>query len=64
MMSSQLGRMILDVSGASGDEMTATPDPAGRYGPIDSLLGKLAVQIGGESRSHGDRRPEEQPQAE
>jgi len=56
--------MILDVSGASGDEMTATPDPAGRYGPIDSLLGKLAVQIGGESRSHGDRRPEEQPQAE
>lgn len=59
MMSSQLGRMILDVSGASGDEMTATPDQAGRYAPIDSLLGDLAVQIRDGSRSRGDRRPEE-----
>jgi hypothetical protein len=36
--------MILDVSDTSGDEMTATPDPAGRYGPIDSLLGNFAVR--------------------
>lgn len=59
MMTSQLGRMILDVSGASVDEMTATPDQAGRYAPIDSLLGDRAVQIRDGPRSRGDRRPEE-----
>jgi len=64
MMSSQLGRMILDASGASGDEMKATPDRAGRYSPMDDLLGELAVQIRVESRSRGDRRPEEHTQVE
>lgn len=64
MMTSQLGRMVLDASGASGDEMTATPDPAGRYAPIGSLLGEVAVQIRGESRPRGDRRPEDFSQAE
>jgi hypothetical protein len=64
MMSSQMGRMILDASGASADEMKATPDRAGRYSPIDDLLGELAVQIRVESRSRGDRRPEEHAQVE
>lgn len=64
MMSSQLGRMILDSSGASGDGMKATPDRAGRYSPIDDLLGELAIQIRVESRPRGDRRPEEHTQVE
>jgi len=59
MMSSQLGRLILDTSAASIDEMTAAPDSAGQYGPMDSLLGELALRIRLRSSSNGDRRPEE-----
>jgi hypothetical protein len=64
MLSSQLGRTILDASGEAGDEMKATPDRAGRYSPMDDLLGELAAQIRVESGSRGDRRPEEHTQVE
>jgi hypothetical protein len=51
--------LILDTSAASIDEMTAAPDSAGQYGPMDSLLGELALRIRLRSSSNGDRRPEE-----
>lgn len=57
MMSTQLGRMILDSGAARADEMSAAPDQDGRYDPIDGLLEEIAELSRSESRSVVDRRP-------
>lgn len=50
MMSSQLGRMILNASASTEDEMSARPDPDGSYGPFDAILKKIADEALGESQ--------------
>lgn len=55
MMASQLGRMILDASEASADEMTAKPDSTGRYGQMDGFLADLAGQIRIQSDAHDEQ---------
>lgn len=44
MMTSQLGRVILNASGSTEDEMNARPDPEGSYGPLDAILKEIAAQ--------------------
>lgn len=60
MVSSQLGRMILDRSTATEDEMSAAPNPDGGYGPMDGLLEEIADRTDS-SRFERDRRPGTQP---
>jgi hypothetical protein len=48
MMSSQLGRMILNASASTEDEMSARPDADGSYGPLDAIIKKMADQAPGE----------------
>lgn len=50
MMSSQLGRMILNASASTEDEMSARPDPDGSYGPLDAILAEIASQSLSESQ--------------
>lgn len=57
MMSSQLGRMILDGANTSGDEMDAAPEADGGYGPMDGLLDDIARGVRAEPVVGGDRRP-------
>ena len=57
MMSCQLGRMILDRSAATEDEMSAAPNPDGGYGPMDGLLEETADRAASDSRFERDRRP-------
>jgi hypothetical protein len=57
MISSQLGRVILGGPSASGDEMSATADHGGGYGPLDTLLEDVAANAGRTSARKGDRRP-------
>jgi hypothetical protein len=61
MMSSQLGRMILDRSAATEDEMSAAPNPDGGYGPMDGLLEEIADRADNNSRFERGRRPGTQP---
>ena len=61
MMSFQLGRMILDRSAATEDEMSAAPNPDGDYGPMDALLEEIADRADNNSRFEGDRRSGTQP---
>lgn len=42
MMNSQLGRIVLGSSLAGADEMQASPDADGTYGPLDEVLASLA----------------------
>lgn len=49
-MSSQLGRMILNASVSTEDEMSARPDPDGSYGPLDEIFDEVAAQRLNESR--------------
>jgi hypothetical protein len=49
-MSSQLGRMILNASASTEDEMSARPDPDGSYGPLDAILEEIAAQRLNESQ--------------
>lgn len=63
MMSSQLGRIVLGVSGSSADEMNATPDPDGGYGDLDGMLAEIAAEIRAESPAKGGRRPGRQSSA-
>lgn len=44
MMASQLGRMILNPSVSTEDEMSARPDSDGSYGPLDAILEEIAAQ--------------------
>ena len=60
MMSHQLGRMILDRSASTEDEMSAAPNPDGGYGPMDGLLEEIADRADSNSRFERDRRPESQ----
>ena len=57
MMSSELGRMILDRSAATEDEMSTAPNPDGGYGPMDGLLEEIADRVDDSSRVGRDRRP-------
>ena len=57
MMSSQLGRMILDRSAATEDEMSAAPNTDGGYGPMDGLLEEIADWADDNPRVGRDRRP-------
>lgn len=54
MLSSQLGRVILNGATASPDEMSVAPDPEGGYGSLDSLLEGVMDAVG----KGGDRRPD------
>ena len=60
-MSSQLGRVILDRSTATEDEMSAAPNPGGGFGPMDGLLEKIADSVDDSSRFERDRRPGTEP---
>ena len=63
MISSQLGRMILDNTRSSADEMSS--DYSRGSDPIDELLEDVATRIGGDRRPGGrssiDQRPVNQP---
>ncbi len=61
MMTHQLGRMILDRSVSTEDEMSATPNADGGYGPIDDLLEEIAESVDDSSQLERDRRPGTQP---
>lgn len=58
MMSSQLSRMILESTDASGDEMRAKPPADDQVDPIGGLLDDVAVQALSRQGRHGDRRPD------
>ena len=60
MMSHQLGRMILDRSASTEDEMSAALNTDGGYGPMDGLLEEIADWVDDSSRLERDRRPESQ----
>lgn len=53
MLSSQLGRVILGGATALPDEMNASPDHDGDFGPLDALLDEIAAAVG----KGDDRRP-------
>ena len=51
MMTSMLGLILLEGSAMSADEMRASPDPDGTYGPLDDILANVARMLTTETGS-------------
>lgn len=59
MMSSMLGRMLLDASMTTADEMTFSPTADGDHRRTDEMLEEVAARLDPNSSGSGVRQPEE-----